>query len=560
MTLERNITSRLMVVVTLAALLCLPWLPRPFHTRGEPREAIVAQAMLATGNWISPPAYDGTVPSKPPFSHWLIAVASIPAGKVTEATSRLPSALAVIIFSGSFFIFLAKRVPLVTATGVSLILLASTEWFRSASTCRVDMLLATSMAGALLCLFRWWECEFRGIPWLAIVLSGCAGLTKGPVGIVLPLGLFSLFCWVKAGLTVRAFVPVLWRGLALVIPVVGIASVWYVFGFLERGEAFIEKVRYENLERFTSSMADEPHKHSALYLLGMLALGILPWSLSLILAVRPTLLRRVKMNLSSAKGLRVWWQGLAPLYQFSWIVAVGIVVFFCIPSSKRSVYLLPAYPFIALICERGLRQLEFQQPGVVCALSRALVWGVAVLTLIAAVVYVVPVGAIKLDLHAYVASLSLAKVFFTATALVVLGVVLVKRVGEVYAQPLERVAIVVIAAVVTVSFFIYDTVAWQLSPKRWVLRPELQRALSSTPPPKLYSYGSEAYGASFYLDAPFSRATKDGVPGGSIVFLEERKLPEFQQIVARQLEHLTRYSSGLDSPRRDIVVVRVREP
>jgi len=175
-------------------------------------------------------------------------------------------------------------------------------------------------------------------------------------------------------------------------------------------------------------------------------------------------------------------------------------------------------------------------------------------------VYVLRVGGIKLELDAYVASLGLGKVCFTAMALLVLGVALRTTVGEVCARPIERVAIVVIAAVATISFFIYDTVAWQLSPKRWVLKPELQRALGVTPPPKLYSYGSEAYGASFYLEVPFSRATKDGVPVGSLVFLEERKLSEFQQAVARHVEHVARYSSGLDSPGRDIVVVRVEEP
>lgn len=553
------------MVVTLAALLCLPWLARPFHTRGEPREALVAQAMIDTGNWVSPPAYDGAVPSKPPFSHWLIALASLPGGEVTEATSRLPSALAVILFSAAFFVFLAARLPVASATGASLILLASSEWFRSASTCRVDTLLATSMAGALLCLFRWWEREFRGIPWLAIVLVGCAALTKGPVGIVLPLGLFSLFCWIRQALTIRALMPVVWRGLALVVPVVAIISVWYVLGFLERGEAFIEKVRYENFERFTSSMADEPHKHSAFYLLGMLAMGLLPWSLSLVCVLRPTLLSKVRSChvrscMLKAKGIRSWWQGLSPLYQFSWIVTVGIVAFFCIPSSKRSVYLLPAYPFIALLCEQGIRQLEARYAGALCALTRVVMWGVAALTVTAAIMYAVPLGGIKFDIHAFVASLSLTKVFFTAIGLVMLSVVLRETIREMYARPLERVAIVVVASVVMISLFIYDTVAWQLSPKRWVLEQELQKALSVAPAPKLYSYGSEAYGASFYLNASFSRATKDGVPIGSLVFLEERKLSEFQQSVASRVEYITRYSSGLDSPKRDVVVVRVGEP
>lgn len=560
MVLKQSVVRKMAVVVTCAALLCLPWLGRPFHTRGEPREALVAQAMLTTGNWISPPAYDGAVPSKPPFSHWLIAAASLPGGTVTETTSRLPSALAVIIFSAAFFIFLAARLPLATATGVSLILLASSEWFRSASTCRVDTLLATSMAGALLCLFSWWERGCRGVPWLAVVLTGCAALTKGPVGIVLPLGLFSIFCWVKAGVTIRALLPIVWRGAALAVPAIAIVSVWYVLGFIERGEEFIDKVWYENFERFTSSMADEPHKHSVFYLLGMLAVGVLPWSLSAGFALRPSVLRKIDVRTLRAHRVHSWWRSLEPLYQFSWIVAVGIVIFFCIPSSKRSVYLLPAYPFIAILCERGLRKLEARYSGALGTVARAIVCGAAALVLIAGLLYAVPVGGIKLKVSAYVTSLSIGKVLFTTLAVAILAGILRETVREVCARPLERVAMALIAAVATVSFFVYDTVAWQLSPKSWVFEPELQRALSITPPAKLYSYGSEAYGASFYLQVPFTRATKDGVPAGSIVFLEERTIAEFQHTVARHVERVTRYSSGLDSPKRASIVVRVGEP
>lgn len=548
---------RLIVIVALASALCMPWLDRPFHTRGEPREALVAQSMLLTGNWISPPAYDGAVPSKPPFLHWLIALASLPGGEVTELTSRFPSALAVVLFSGAFFCFLAKRLSLSTATGVSLILLASSEWFRSASTCRVDTLLATSMAGALVSFYCWWERGYRSIPWLAIALTACAALTKGPVGIVLPLGLFSLFCWARLGFRIQVLPGIALRAVAVSVPVVAIASVWYLLGYFQRGEAFIEKIRYENFERFTSSMADEPHKHSMFYLLGMLGVGVLPWSLCMVPQVAPQRLRTWWLEKRHVANLFSSWRAQSPLHQFSWIVSLGIVLFFCIPSSKRSVYLLPAYPFLAVVLEGGLRRIEKSSPRLFDTISRCILYGLVVILVAATVVFAIPVAGVKLDIRALLESMTLSKLLSAAGICTLLGVVSWSTVKELVGKPLERLAFVVVGAVAVVSFSVYDVVAWQLSSKRWVLNPVLQRELHAETPPRLLSYGSEAYGASFYLKVPFSRATPDGIPDGSLVFVEQGKLADLKTNVAPQVEELMRYSSGISPPKRDIVVVKV---
>lgn len=558
--------KRLLVIIALTAALTLPWLSRPFHTRGEPREALVAQAMLTTGNWISPPAYDGAVPSKPPFSHWLIAMASLPGGEVTEITARLPSALAVLLFSAAFFLFLAARVSVGVASGTLLVLLSSSEWFRSASTCRVDTLLATSMAGALLSLYCWWERSYRSIPWLAIVLIASAALTKGPVGFVLPLGLFGFFCWARASFSAKVLPGIVLRSVIIGVPVVAIASVWYLLGYLERGDAFLEKIRYENLERFTSSMADEPHKHSSGYLLAMLVLGLMPWPVCLVAAGTPKLVRewwgqrdtglnrRVSVPCSR---LRSWWMAQTPVYQFSWIVALGILLFFCIPSSKRSVYLLPAYPFIALLMERELSRLTRDREWVFRWIERVLVVFLVALAIAALVVSFVPVRGVNLKVAALIASMTITKMLSLGVIVVLLGVVLRMTLKELCAEPRSKLALVVLTVVVLVSFFIYDGVAWQLSPKRWVNDEELQRAINMQPPPKLFSFGSEAYGASFYLKRPFSRATSGAVPVGSLVFLEDRKRAEFEHSIADQVEEVSRYSSDLNSCRHDVVVLRV---
>ena len=69
------------MVGALAFLLLIPWLGlKDFSTRGEAREALVAQAMVQSGNWILPSAYNGAIPSKPPLLHWLISLFSTPGG------------------------------------------------------------------------------------------------------------------------------------------------------------------------------------------------------------------------------------------------------------------------------------------------------------------------------------------------------------------------------------------------------------------------------------------------------------------------------------------------
>lgn len=272
---SQNRINGCIFVIVLAVMLTLPWLGRPFQSRGEPREALVAQSMVVNSNWISPPAYNGAVPSKPPFNHWLISLVSLPGGEVTEFTSRLPSALAVILFSGAFYLFLARRTSIDSALVASLVLLSSFEWFRGAVTCRVDTLLSTSMAGALLALFAWREGGRKGFPWLAAVLISCAALTKGPIGVALPLAIFSLFEFLSEERSVKNIFAIGLRAVVISLPVIAVVSLWYVAGYLQRGDEFLDKIYYENFQRLTSSMADEPHKHAAPYMVLMLALGLL---------------------------------------------------------------------------------------------------------------------------------------------------------------------------------------------------------------------------------------------------------------------------------------------
>ena len=192
---SKNILFGLLFIISISTLLPILGLTH-FHTKGEPREAIVAVSMLEDGNWILPRNNGGDIAYKPPMYHWLTALGSMifNRGDVNEYTSRLPSALAAIIIASTMFLFYSRRSGNYNTAFLSAILfLSAFEVHRSATAARVDMVLTVFIVLALFQLYRWYEKGLKGIPAWAILFMSAATLTKGPVGIVLPCLVSGVF-------------------------------------------------------------------------------------------------------------------------------------------------------------------------------------------------------------------------------------------------------------------------------------------------------------------------------------------------------------------------------
>lgn len=157
----------LWIVTILAIVMLIPFLGlTEFNTKGEPREAVVAYTMLEHGNWILPINNGGDIPYKPPFFHWCIAFFSLFAGHVSEFTSRLPSAVSLILMTIGGFIFFAKRKDTQTSLIAAILTLTAFEVHRAGINCRVDMVNTAFMVGAMYLLYRWWERENTNCPGL----------------------------------------------------------------------------------------------------------------------------------------------------------------------------------------------------------------------------------------------------------------------------------------------------------------------------------------------------------------------------------------------------------
>lgn len=352
---RKAVTLIALCVVTLFLFLGI----KQFHTKGEPREALVAQAMINDGNWTLPITNGVDIAYKPPLFHWSIASLSSITGEVNEYTSRMPSAIAVTVMVMCGYYFYRKRRGAQVSFLAALITLTNFEVHRAATNCRVDMLLGALMVLALYFLYRWYEKRLRGVPWLAILCLSGAFLTKGPVGVLLPCAVVGALAWIRG----LGFVRALFSMIAVVLASCVIPMLWYYAAWQQGGEKFFALVYEENVLRLLGKMTYASHENPWIYNVMTVVTGFVPYTLLALLS-----LFTLKYTRISSKP-RQWWSRFVNYIKtmddarlFSLLSIVIMFVFYCIPKSKRSVYLLPIYPFIAYFLAEYIIYLVNNKP------------------------------------------------------------------------------------------------------------------------------------------------------------------------------------------------------
>lgn len=347
-------------IALLSVLVLVPFLGETiFYSKGEPREAIVAYTMLESGNWILPMNYGVEIAYKPPFLYWTIAVISSILGGVSEFSARMPSALAFLAMQLVFFSFVAKRKNVKTAFLTSILLLSSFEVHRAAVACRLDMLQVSLIVISLCLLFRWDEKNCKGVPWLAVLLMACATLTKGPVGSIFPCLCIGIYQLLRGRSFGKAFFSLLGIGLLSLIPL----GIWFWAAYQQGGEPFVNLMLEENTGRFFRKMSYESHENPLWYNFLTLIWGWIPWTLVLLVPLFGLKWKEMHVlpegDLVGERLKKVWdkFRSQSPLQLFIWVVILTIFIFYCIPKSKRSVYLLPIYPFMGVLLAEYLLAL-----------------------------------------------------------------------------------------------------------------------------------------------------------------------------------------------------------
>ena len=126
---------------------------------------------------------------------------------------------------------------------------------------------------------------------------------------------------------------------AMVLPLL-----WYYAAWQQGGDEFLRLVKEENVDRLLGKMSYESHENPFWYNFITLITGWLPYTLMLLCSLfvlpwKQFSKTRLVQSIRKADSLQM----------FTWLSFGLILFFYCIPKSKRSVYLLPCDPFMAML-------------------------------------------------------------------------------------------------------------------------------------------------------------------------------------------------------------------
>ncbi len=324
--LSRGWALKLMLVI-ICLTLYLPHLAGRDLWAG--RETLYAQVARETleGNWLVLHFNGELYSNKPPLYFWVIALISKPWGDVTEFTLRLPSALAAI---GTVLVVYALAERLLGAgmgflAGV--ILATSPEFQKYACVAKLEMPLTFFLSASLTCFYiglnsvtdkRWYFLW----GWVFLALSV---LTKGLGVILIPpvIGLYlasrrELHRW-------KEMEPLLGSLIFMAL-----LSVWLLPALLYGGLSYTSGVA----GHLGHHMSKPFSLSKPVFYIKEILVGTLPWSLILVAIY----FCWRDMGKEQKESLR---------FPLVWFLVIFII--FSLVLYKRSRYLLPLYPSVALM-------------------------------------------------------------------------------------------------------------------------------------------------------------------------------------------------------------------
>lgn len=311
----------------------------------EPRFALVARDMVATGNWLVPRVAGDLYADKPPLFFWLIAAVLKLTGSLRVAF-LVPSVIAGL--GTTLLVYdLARRLwsrETGLIAGISLLLTVQFVW--QARQAQIDATLCfwttLSLYGLLRHLLLGPAWGWYAVGWLA---AGFGVITKGvgflPLLVLIPFALSRSEQW-SPRYRGDEFAK-WWIGPIAFLVAIG---VWLVpVLWMSLGSPELAAYRDEILFRQTiARYANAWHHHEPVW---YFIVQVIPWLWLPLTALVPWLLPKWREAWRN-RDLRV----VLPL---AWVILV--IVFFSASSGKRGVYVLPAVPAFILASAPFLQHL-----------------------------------------------------------------------------------------------------------------------------------------------------------------------------------------------------------
>jgi 4-amino-4-deoxy-L-arabinose transferase-like glycosyltransferase len=343
----------------------------------EPRRAVIAREMLATGDWIVPRVQGVPRMSRPPLQNWMIAAASQLTGSIDVWAIRLPSLLATLVTVALVYGYSYRR------AGETVAVLAATAYVSMYEVLEYGRLgeteaVFTAFVAASLLLWHWGNCEGWN-PWLTwplcYLLVACGMLTKGLQAPLYFSGAVGITLLTSRRQRELGSLPHL-CGLVVLMVVVGAWQLAFIrqLGWSAGWEIYSQNV----MARFIEPTNDSFLVHLALYPFEVFAV-MLPGSLLLIPAASPV----VRARLVDRR----------PMIFFLVSSTIWAFLFVWLPPGGRARYFMPMMPLLAVLMGLvGEAWMRVPWHSVTPASRRRIAIGIG---LAAAAIYVGPILSIQ---------------------------------------------------------------------------------------------------------------------------------------------------------------------
>lgn len=306
----------------------------PLLEPDETRYVTMARDMFTSGNYLTLYLNGEYFFEKPPLFFWLESLSFWFFKDISEFTARFPVVILSLLPLGLLF-FLSEKVKNQKFAFLnSAILLTTLEYVLITKIAMLDSVLTSLVSSSVLCYFFtffvseenkkyfWYSCY---------ILMGLAVLAKGIPGVVIPAGT------ILAGTIIfRTYKETLKNMPAGIVLFLIIALPWHIIMLLKHGSLFFnEYIIKHHLMRFLG--AEVIHRNEPVYFYFVTLLwGLFPWIFSLLSSLR----KPRKFNLEN---------GYDKFLVLNITAILVILLFFSCSGAKLITYILPVYPFFAVL-------------------------------------------------------------------------------------------------------------------------------------------------------------------------------------------------------------------
>jgi len=306
------------------------YLCRELWAPDEARFAYVSQEMREDGHWLVPHRNGEYYAHKPPLMFWMIngTATLFAGGEINAFTGRFPSLLGAVAALWSVVMLMRLWQRGRDEASAALLCAATYLFAKEGGWGQIDMLLCGLEMLALLALFSQDAKPSFARAFAAYLCMGLAILAKGPVGFLVPL---LAYLTAKLAADERADLR-RWHWIWGPLVALSLPGMWLLSVALNHPpEGYLDELLFaQNIDR---AQGEFGHREPFYYFLAYFPLDGLPWV---------ALLPFAWSALGGSPEDRTLRRRLA-----GWIICV--IVFFSLSPGKRNLYILLAYPALALL-------------------------------------------------------------------------------------------------------------------------------------------------------------------------------------------------------------------